>query len=583
MELNTGMQQKSRLRRIVSGSRRLPFAAVLALLTACDGQAPAPMPADRLWVGEHIITLDEAQAGATAVAVKGERILWVGRQEDWAGEAAQITELGERALLPGFIDAHGHLSFSARTAQTANVASPPVGAVTAIPSLQEVLRTYMAERGIAPGEWVVGVGYDDSLLEERRHPNRDDLDAVSDRHPIALIHVSGHLAAINSLALQRLGVTAETPDPAGGLIRRRPGRQVPDGVLEETAMMPLFPQFLGGGLPAEDIQAALRTYASHGVTTVQDGAASLADYERFVEVAGQEGLPLDVTVYPRVASAEFQLPLEVPLGEYRDRVKLAGVKLILDGSPQGKTAYLSKPYFVPPPGQPPDYRGYPIMPQAAVDALVARFAGTGTPMLVHCNGDAAADMLLNAMERAGRDAPLGDHRTVMIHAQTVREDQLQRMAALGVLPSFFSAHVFYWGDWHRDSVLGPERAAHISPTRSALAQGLAFTLHNDAPVVPPDMVRLLWATVNRVTRSGYLLGPEQRIPVLEALRAVTVNAARQTFEECCKGSITPGKQADLVVLSRNPLPMPPQDLLELKVVETISRGTSIFAAADGDG
>ena len=215
MELNTGMKQKSRLRRIVSGSRRLPFAAVLALLTACDGQAPAPMSADRLWVGEHIITLDEAQAGATAVAVKGERILWVGRQEDWAGEAAQITELGERALLPGFIDAHGHLSFSARTAQTANVASPPVGAVTAIPSLQEVLRTYMAERGVAPGEWVVGVGYDDSLLEERRHPNRDDLDAVSDRHPIALIHVSGHLAAINSLALQRLGVTAETPDPAG--------------------------------------------------------------------------------------------------------------------------------------------------------------------------------------------------------------------------------------------------------------------------------------------------------------------------------------------------------------------------------
>lgn len=588
------MQRASQLRQSFAGCRRargqakmnsrLGLAAglmtALALLSGCTAETP-PMRADRLWLGEHLITLDDAYAGASALAVKGEKILWVGRREDWTGTADQVTELGERALLPGFIDAHGHLSFSARRARAANVASPPVGAVTGIASLQEVVSAHIAERGIAPGDWVLGVGYDDSLLEERRHPNRDDLDAVSQRHPIVLMHVSGHLAAANSLALQQVGVTADRPDPPGGQIRRRPGSREPDGVLEETAMAPLFPAFLGdGGLAAEDVRAVLANYASQGLTTVQDGAASLADYERFVEMAGEEGLPLDLTVYPRVDSAEFQLPLEAPLGEYRNRVKLAGVKLILDGSPQGKTAYLSQPYFEPPAGQPADYRGYPTMPQEAVDALVARFAGAGTPMLAHCNGDAAADMLLNAIERAGRDAPLGDHRTVMIHAQTVREDQLQRMAALGVLPSFFSAHAFYWGDWHRDSVLGPERAANISPTRSALAQGLAFSVHNDAPVVPPDMIRLLWATVNRITRSGQVLGAEQRIPVLEALRAVTVHAAWQAFEECCKGSLTPGKQADLVVLSRNPLQMPLEELLDLKVVETVARGASVFVAAD---
>ena len=573
------MKQRPQFRRIASEASRLWFAAVLALLSACGGEAPAPLQADRLWLGEHIVALDEAQAGATAVAVKGEKILWVGRREDWTGTAEQVTELGERALLPGFIDAHGHLSFSARTAQAANVASPPVGAVTGIASLQEVVRTHIAERGIAAGEWVVGVGYDDSLIEERRHPNRDDLDAVSRRHPIVLMHVSGHLAAANSLALQQVGITAARSDPPGGHIRRRPGSREPDGVLEETAMAPLFPTLAGdGGLAVADVRAALDSYASHGITTVQDGAASMADYARFAEIAAGEGLSLDVTLYPRAVSADFRLPEDIPVGEYRNRLKLAGVKLILDGSPQGKTAYLSQPYFMPPPGQPADYRGYPTLPQETVDALVAGFAQAGLPMLVHCNGDAAADMLLDALERAGREAPLGDHRTVMIHAQTVREDQLRRMAALGVLPSFFSAHTFYWGDWHRDSVLGPERAANISPTRSALAQGLALTVHNDAPVVPPDMIRLLWATVNRVTRSGQVLGPEQRIPVLEALRAVTVNAAYQVFEECCKGSITPGKQADLVILSRNPLRMPEQELLELEVMETISRGATVFAA-----
>ena len=140
----------------------------------------------------------------------------------------------------------------------------------------------------------------------------------------------------------------------------------------------------------------------------------------------------------------------------------------------------------------------------------------------------------------------------MIHAQTVREDQIDRMAAIGVVPSYFSAHTFYWGDWHRDSVLGPERALRISPTRSTLARNMPFTVHNDAPVVPPDMMRLIWATTNRLTRSGQVLGEAQRLDALEALRAVTANAAYQSFEECCKGTLTPGKQADLVMLSRDP-------------------------------
>jgi hypothetical protein len=225
-----------------------------------------------------------------------------------------------------------------------------------------------------------------------------------------------------------------------------------------------------------------------------------------------------------------------------------------------------------------DYRGYPAIPQEAVNQRVARFISERIPMLVHANGDAAAQMLIDALELASEQTPLGDHRSVMIHAQTVREDQLDRMAQLGIVPSYFSAHTFFWGDWHRDSVLGVERASRISPTASTLERGMPFTVHNDAPIVPPDMIRLLWATVNRITRSGETLGAAQRISPLEAIRAVTAHAAYQNFEEHTKGTITPGKQADLVILSENPVTVLPETILEISIVETISRGRTVYAA-----
>jgi len=382
---------------------------------------------------------------------------------------------------------------------------------------------------------------------------------------------------VNSLALQRAGITADTADPPGGVIRRRPGGREPNGILEETASAPLAGLYTSeSALSGDNIHKALATYASHGITTVQEGAASWEIHARLAAVAASDGLNLDVVTYPVGMDEGFKMRPEYPLGEYRNRLKLGGIKLILDGSPQGKTAYLSRPYEVVPPGLPADYRGYPTIPQAAVNQLVARYIGEHVPMLVHCNGDAAADMLIQALELADEQTPLGDHRTVMIHAQTVREDQLDRMQQLGILPSYFSAHTFFWGDWHRDSVLGNARASRISPTASTLQRGMRFTVHNDAPVVPPDMIRLLWATVNRITRSGETLGERQRIPPLEAIRAMTANAAYQYFEEATKGTITPGKQADLVILSENPLDIPPETILEIRVIETISRGTTVY-------
>ncbi len=565
--------QDTKHRRQQRGWRWL---AVLCCGFALTGRAETP--ADTMFVGKHILTMAPAEQAPGALAVRGNRIQWVGpaaERENYIGPNTKVVALGERALLPGFIDAHGHLTFQALTLQLANLASPPVGPVVDIKSLQDALRKHMQERLPAAGEWVVGNGYDDSLLQEQRHPNRHELDAVSTKHPIALMHVSGHLAAANSLALQLAGITADTKDPAGGLIRREGPSGTPNGVLEESATYPLRKFIYGGSQdPMADLRAALATYASYGITTVQDGAAS-ADVVGTLQSAAQAGLlNLDVVAYATAREAQ-PLPKQWRVGEYHQRFKVGGVKLMLDGSPQGKTAFLSQPYAVPPAGQDLGYRGYPSYPISKVKQLVGFYFGAGIPILAHANGDAAADMLIDAVSTADKSHPNTDHRTVMIHAQTVRNDQLDDMASLSMIPSFFSAHVFYWGDWHRDSVLGPERASRISPTRDAVRRQLHFTLHNDAPIVPPNMLRLLWATTNRLTRSGKVLGAPQRLTTYEALRAITVDAAYQGFEEEHKGTLAAGKLADLVVLSANPLNMPTADLETLAVEQTWSHGVRV--------
>lgn len=538
---------------------------------------------DTLFLTNKLITMTGAateQAAPGAVMVRDGRIIWVGKPDqvkDQQGERnMKVVDYGEQALLPGFIDAHGHISFAAVATTVANVASPPVGPVKTIKDLQATLRAYIEARDIPARQWVVGMGYDDSLIKENRHPNRDDLDAVSTDHPILLLHVSGHLVTTNSRGLARAGITAETANPDGGVIRRKLNSNEPNGVLEETATYALRPFMAAANKdPLQSVTAALQQYASHGITTAQDSAASPDVMELLRAAAAQDKLIMDVVAYPIGMQDPPAVISANTFGRYQKRLKTGGIKLLLDGSPQGKTAYLSKPYHVPPHGQSKDYAGYPIVDQPQADALVQAFIDTQVPIIAHANGDAAAQMLIDAVAAAD---PEHDHRTVMIHAQTVREDQLTRMKSLRMIPSYFSAHTFYWGDWHRDSVLGEQRASRISPTASTQHRGMIFTVHNDAPIVPPDMIRLLWATTNRQTRSGQTLGPEQRISIHEALRAMTVYAAYQQFEEDLKGTIEAGKQADLVVLSEDPLAMQPSDLLDLRVVATYSRGQQIYGS-----
>ena len=523
--------------------------------------------------------MEDTQPIAEGVAVQDGRIAAVGTASEVLalhGPGTVVTELGERALLPAFVDGHGHLAKVASNLGSVNLAGPPVGPVETLDDLIAQLRMGIEDGKLAQGEWLLGRGYDPAFLAEQRHPTRHDLDRVSREHPIYVTHVSGHLAAVNSLALEMASLDESADDPPGGVIRREAGTRAPDGVLEESAMGFFSRGLIPAPSPAEEmrrLRGAQEIYASHGITTAQEGAMFPLEQELFERAAAAGELILDVVGYAFWATARAQLEGK-GMAEYSGRFKLGGLKLMLDGSPQGKTAWLTAPYFEPPAGQPKDYRGYAAMPDEQAGGLVRLAQEHGWQVIAHCNGDAAADQFLSAI----RSLPgsIGPGRPVMIHAQTVREDQLDVMAELGVIPSFFASHVYYWGDYHRDSVLGPQRAARISPLRSAERRGIRFNLHNDAPVVPPDVLRLVRCAVERRTRTGKVLGEDQRISIMRALKAVTIDAAFAHFEEDAKGSIAAGKLADLVVLDRDPKAVDPQDLESVQVVETIKEGATVF-------
>ncbi|MBW2282669.1 MAG: amidohydrolase, partial [Deltaproteobacteria bacterium] len=511
---------------------RILLVMIVGLVAAVSLWSWAQRPGRVLYVGGPILTMDASNRVVDALALDGARIAAVGNESElraWAEQnGATVVDLAGRALLPGFIDAHGHFPGEGIYAVHVDLNSPPIGDVESIDDLLARLGERAAET--PDGEWIIGMGYDDTLLGEQRHPTRHDLDRASTRHPIGVLHISGHLAAVNTAALAKLEYDADTPDPEGGVIRREPGSRRPDGVLEETASNPLQPLLSPGGAGALAVfRSASDRYARAGVTTAQSGLTPRLLITILSWASRLGVIPLRMVIWSEPAAAEAILSGEFEPPE-SDYVRSGAVKLLADGSIQGYTGYLGLPYYVPP-GDDPGYRGYPRIPRDELIETVERFHGAGLQVAVHGNGDAAIDDILDAFESAQRKHPREDARHVVIHAQMARDDQLDRMRSLGLIPSFFSLHTFYWGDRHRTIFMGPERAARMSPAGGAVERQLRFTLHADSPVVPMEPLRLVWAAVNRRTRSGFELGPEQRISPMQALRAVTIDAAWQHFEE----------------------------------------------------
>ena len=555
-------------------------------LTGCASRKSAAVkPADAIYFGGPILTMNDAQPQVEAVAVTAGLITATGalqELEPLRGPVTRMVDLQGRTLLPGFVDPHSHIGGVGLQAIAANLLPPPDAGNASIADLQQTLREYIKvspevkQLGI-----VLGFGYDDSQLKERRHPTRDDLDAVSRDLPIALIHQSGHFGALNSAALARAGIGAGTPNPEGGVIRRRAGSQQPNGVLEENA----FFHTLGKIMPKltleqsmDWLEKAQKLYLEFGYTTAQDGRSDAGSIATAMAAAESRRLVIDVVSYPDILQlGDSALMNNLNFSRsYTNRFRIGGVKLTLDGSPQGKTAWLTEPYLVPPDGQKQGYRGYGAVSDAKANEQVAKAINNGWQILVHGNGDAAIDQFIAAVRASGPVEKARAVRPVLIHGQTLRRDQVPQLKELGIFPSLFPMHTFYWGDWHRDSVLGNPRAQNISPTGWVLEQGMVFTSHHDAPVALPSSMRVLDATVNRTTRTGQVLGPEHRVSPWVALKAQTIWSAYQHFEDDRKGSIEVGKLADLVILSDNPLTIAPHQLASLQVLETIKEGRSVY-------
>lgn len=557
--------------------------------------AQADTPVERIFRGGVIVTVEKDQPIAEALAIGGGRILAVGSEAEviaLATPETQIHDLEGATVLPGFIDSHGHFMNAPQIVAWANVSGPPVGPATSIAEVVAELKAHAERRNIPEGEWVIGYGYDATILTDGREMTRDDIDAVLPNHRVLVIHVSNHGCVLNSLGFENFGIDENTPTPDGGSIARREGSNEPVGLLMETAWAPIFAE-----LPKpteEELMASLdeaqALYTSRGVTTAQEGATHKPDLEFLIRAGDQGRLKIDIVALPLVLEfpaliAEYAPnfqggPMELPdttvhaFGTYRNRLKLQGVKIPLDGSPQGKTAFWTEPLLTGGPEGEEDWVGFPLVPPEVVSPVVAEFVKKGIQVFTHANGDAAIDMIIDATREAGVTAADG-RRDVVIHSQFMRPDQLDAYVELGLSPSFFTVHTFYWGDVHVANT-GPDRAGFMSPMASAGAKGIRFTNHSDFSVTPMDPLRMMHSAITRLSRTGKVIGAAERVDIATALRCMTIDAAWQIFEEDTKGSIAPGKLADLVILDRNPLEVGVDELLELQVVETFKEGESVW-------
>ncbi len=533
-----------------------------------------------IYRGGIVLTMDEGDSVATAVAVKDGRIVAVGSDTDMLAFSDPQTvpvDLKGQTLIPAFIDPHGHFPESGFCAlHRVDLMCPPLGEVT---MLSQVFERLADQVGKTPqGEWVFGVFFDQTMVREKRFPTVQELDQVSRNHALVVMHMCGHACVGNSEALRRAGVFQDSPQPQGGHIEKDPNTGELTGLLEEPAAMgPISAAMFStrGERFREGLHWAADEYASHGVTTAQNAWANEPLLHEFL-AAARDGEPkIRMTVLPD-AHLEPDIHagrIDLSMADGR-HLKIGPRKLFSDGSIQIFTAYMSKPYHSPFRGD-AGYRGYPVYEPGVLRDHILRLHQAEHQIHIHANGDAAADDVLHAFEHAQETYPRIDHRHTIIHGQTLREDQLDKMAELGVSVSFFSYHVYVWGDRHMSLFLGPERAERISPAASASKRGIRYTLHNDTPVTPTRPLELIWCAVNRLTASGRILGPDQRITPLQALRAHTIDAAWQVFREDDLGSIEVGKSADFAVLSKNPLESA-ETINKIEVRATIKDGELIY-------
>ena len=531
-----------------------------------------------------ILTMEGNQPGTVeAIGIQNGKIVFAGSLKDAKSKFLNttMTDLQGNTMLPGFIDPHSHFGMVANAMGQVDLNPPPVGSVQTIEELLNKIKKYKQEHTIPDGEWIFGWGYDDGQLAEKRHPNKNEIDAVLPNNPVYLNHTSGHMGVANSLALRQMNVTVNTVNPAGGNIDRFPGTKEPNGLLQETATY----AFMGNMLQqlnnrrAEFFDKTQEYYAQNGITTAQDGMTDRNSIAYYQSQADAGKLKIDLVSLAGFSDLDINLnDTALNWKTYKNGFKIQGTKIIADGSPQGKTAYFSKPYQTKVPGCQANCRGIPSISQETLNNLVVKAYAANNQLFIHCNGDASVDMVIEAHEKACTllNLPMNkDRRTIVIHSQFVRPGQLTIYKNYNIEPSFFTNHAYFWGDEHVQN-LGKERAFFLSPIATADSLGLHYTNHSDATVTPINPIFTVWSAVNRLSRSGIVIGANERATPYQALKAITIHAAYELFEEGMKGTIEVGKLADLVILDKNPLSVAWAELKNIQVVETIKNGRTIF-------
>jgi predicted amidohydrolase YtcJ len=559
------------------------WTGALALLLTVFA-APAGAQESTLYRGGTIITMDgDAPQTVAAVVTRGDRIAFAGDEEGArkaAGKDAVVHDLRGATMLPGFIDAHSHFSFALRMADSLDLGDRSLEPVTDIAGLKKAISAYIAREAIPAGQWVSVMQYNEEGLAEKRHITRAELDAVAPDHKVVLFHISFHGLVANSAALAAANITDATQPPPGGLmLRDAEGRLT--GALFEKSMFQLVPA-MPEPTEAEklaNLDAAQNSYFAEGYTHAQDGASQPADLAFLTSDPARGHLKIDLAILPFYAGLDALLAQpDVEFGTYRGHVKLQGIKFLLDGSPQARTAFMTRDYARGGPDGAHPWHGQPIVSQAEFDTLARKVNDRGWQIFVHANGDAAIDMAIKTFDTLGIKAS-DNRRPIVIHSQFQRRDQLPAYVRIGVGPSYFSNHTWYWGDIHRTN-FPVEVVDFVSPLRSARAAGLIPSNHSDFIVTPLDTRFMLWTSMARVSPTGVVSGPDERLGAYEALQALTTGPAWQIFEEDRKGRIRPGLLADFVILDKNPLTTPVDGIKDIAVLETVKQGESVWKKAD---
>jgi len=514
---------------------------LLVSLISCTNKYSKNNSETKLYLNGDILTMrGNSPEYVDALIVKDKIIQFVGSKEEAmkiVGNNFKSIDLKGNTLLPGFIDGHAHFASFSAQAIGAQILPPPDAGAKDIPSLIEILKKWNTPENRALTGWIFGMGFDDSVLEEKRFPTKHDLDQVSTEFPIMIVHISGHFAVVNSKALELLKINSTTKNPEGGIIRRENGTE-PNGVLEELAAIPYMLKVLNPtSKKAADqfFEAGQEMALSYGYTTAQEGRA-MENHELLVAASQSGKLKLDVVSY---------------------------------------VDYLFV-YLIPPDGAKKGYLGYPAIPKdSSVMAIYEKAFKNNWQIHTHANGDAAMDQMIRTMKPVVAKYGNDDRRNVLIHGQYIREDQLDSFKDLDVIASLFPLHTFYWGDWHKQ-IIGDSLGNTISPTRTALNKGLKITIHTDAPVALPNLMRMVGISVDRKSRSGQVIGEKERLTTYEALLAITSWSAYQHFEEHQKGTLEVGKLADMIILEKNPLKVSAKEIKKIKVLETIKDGVVVY-------